>query len=98
MDKYRNEAQRRSRIESVSIPLIEALSRYRAANKSYPDALEKLIPTYIQELPSCNLQSSNAMAYNVVNSEEYFLNCDGGAFVVKQYRYSPKVKGWFVQP
>jgi Tfp pilus assembly protein PilE len=98
MSKYQKGAQTIRRIETVSIPLIEALDRYHAANRSYPDSLEKLVPTYIQELPTCNTQSSNPMAYFVEkDSGEYFLNCDAGVFADWQYRYSSKAKGWFNQ-
>lgn len=85
---------KRRHMETASIPLIEALDRYRVANKSYPDALEKLVPTYMQELPVCNPRSNNpGMAYNVdKESGEYYLNCGIGMFAKRQY--SSKTKDW----
>ncbi len=79
-------------METTSVPLIEALDRYRAQNKSYPDKLEKLVPAYMQELPGCNSQKKR-MAYTVdKDSGEYFLNCGLGMFNKRQY--SSKTKGW----
>ena len=91
---YLEGEQTRLHMETASIPLIEALDRYRAANKSYPDALEKLVPVYIQELPVCNPQSNkSAIAYNLgKDSGEYYLNCGIGMFAKRQY--SSKTKGW----
>jgi hypothetical protein len=86
--------ERRRHMESVAIPLIEALDRYRVATKSYPDNLQKLVPTYLQELPGCNPGSaSSGMAYNLdSNSGEYYLNCGIGMFAKRQY--SSKTKAW----
>ena len=91
---YLEGEQTRLHMETASIPLIEALDRYRAANKSYPDALEKLVPVYIQELPVCNPQSNKSgIAYNLgKDSGEYYLNCGIGMFAKRQY--SSKTKGW----
>jgi hypothetical protein len=91
---YRGSEQKRRHMETASIPLIEALDHYRAANISYPDALGKLVPTYIQELPACNPQSNESgMAYSVdKDSGEYYLNCGVGMFSKRQY--SSKAKGW----
>ena len=60
-------------METAAIPLIEALDRYHAVNKSYPENLEKLVPTYIRELPGCTPHSEKAMPYFVdKDSGEYF--------------------------
>lgn len=86
--------QKRRHVETASVPLIEALDRYRAANKSYPDALDRLVPIYMQQLPVCNPQSNKpGMAYNVdKDSGEYYLNCSVGMFAKRQY--SSKTRGW----
>jgi Tfp pilus assembly protein PilE len=86
--------ERRRHMETVAVPLIEALDRYRAAHKSYPDSLQKLVPAYLPELPGCNPRSaSSAMAYYVEpNSGEYSLNCGIGMFAKRQY--SSRTKGW----
>jgi hypothetical protein len=86
--------KKRRHMETVSIPLIEALDRYRADNKSYPDDLGKLVPTYMRELPVCNpLSSKPGMAYTVdKDSGEYYLNCGLGMFAKRQY--SSQTKGW----
>jgi hypothetical protein len=89
----RDGEQKRRHLETASIPLIESLDRYRASTKSYPDTLEKLVPTYLQELPSCNPQSGTPMAYSFEkDSGEYFLNCAAGMFAKR--RYSSKTKKW----
>ena len=81
-------------METVAVPLIEALDRYRNANQSYPDALSRLVPTYLPELPACNPQSANPrIAYNVDKvSGEYTLNCGIGMFAKRQY--SSKTRNW----
>jgi hypothetical protein len=84
----------RLHMETAAIPLIEALDRYRIANKSYPDKLANLVPTYLPELPACNPQSAKpGMAYNVDKaSGEYYLNCGIGMFAKRQY--SSKTRKW----
>jgi hypothetical protein len=84
----------RRHMETAAIPLIQALDRYRALNKSYPDSLEKLVPTYLPELPSCNPRSaSSRIAYNLDrDSGEYHLNCGVGMFAKRQY--ASKARKW----
>lgn len=86
--------ERRRHMETAAVPLIEAMERYRAANRSYPDHLQKLVPAYLPELPGCNPRSaSSGMAYYVEpNSGEYTLSCGIGMFTKRQY--SAKTKRW----
>jgi hypothetical protein len=86
--------EKRRHIETAAVPLIEALERYRAANKSYPDRLQSLVPAYLPELPGCNPRSaSSRMAYYVErNSADYTLNCGIGMFAKRQY--SSKTGRW----
>lgn len=86
--------EKRRHMETVAIPLIEALDRYRVTNKSYPDSLQKLVPTYLPELPGCNPRSANSgMAYNLdKDSGAYYLNCGIGMFAKRQY--SSRTKKW----
>jgi hypothetical protein len=86
--------ERRRHMETVAVPLIEALERYRAANKSYPDRLQSLVPAYLPELPGCNPRSASpGMAYYVEpKSGEYSLNCGIGMFAKRQY--SSGTRGW----
>jgi Tfp pilus assembly protein PilE len=91
---HREGEQTRRHMEAAAIPLIEALDRYRAANKSYPDTLQKLVPVYLPELPRCNPRStSSGIAYNLdKDSGEYYLNCGIGMFGKRQY--SSKGRKW----
>ena len=77
-----------------AVPLIEALDRYRAAHKSYPDRLQKLVPAYLPELPGCNPRSAGSgIAYTVDrDSGEYYLNCGIGMFAKRQY--SSRTRRW----
>ena len=86
--------ERRRHMETVAVPLIEALDRYRAAHNSYPDALQKLVPAYLPELPGCNPRSAGSkMAYYVdPRSGEYSLNCGIGMFAKRQY--SSQTRRW----
>lgn len=86
--------ERRRHMETVAVPLIEALDRYRAAHKSYPDSLQKLVPAYLPELPGCNPRSARSgIAYNVDrDSGEYHLNCGIGMFAKR--RYSSQARRW----
>jgi len=67
--------EKRRHMETVTVPLIEALDRYHETNMSYPDSLQKLIPMYMSELPSCKSQSpKSGMGYHIdKNSGEYYL-------------------------
>ena len=89
----RESARKARYMESVSGELIDALDRHRAANKSYPDTLEKLVPTYMQELPGCLPQAYKPIYYYVdKTSGEYFLIC--GVGLLAKRRYSSQTKAW----
>jgi len=94
VDMHLRGEKARRHMESAAIPLIEALDRYRIVNRSYPDKLAMLVPTYLPELPACNPKSANpGMAYNVDKfSGEYYLNCGIGMFTKRQY--SSKTRKW----
>ena len=86
--------EKRRHMETVAVPLIEALDRYRAAHKSHPDRLQKLVPAYLPELPGCNPRSAGSgIAYTVDrDSGEYYLNCGIGMFAKRQY--SSRTRRW----
>jgi hypothetical protein len=94
VDMHLKGEKARVHMESAAVPLIEALDRYRAANKSYPDKLANLVPTYLPDVPACNPQAANpGMAYYVDKvSGEYTLNCGIGMFTKRQY--SSRTRKW----
>ena len=80
----------RQHMETVTVPLIEALDRYREANESYPESLDELVPMYLPNAPSCSPKSADpsfGFGYSVdKDSGEYDLFCGIGMFRVRYYR------------
>ena len=83
-------------MKAAAIPVMEALDRYRAANGSYPDSLERMVPTYLPELPNCSPSPPRPrMAYVVSkDSGAYELHCYVSLFL--KQRYSSKTRSWEV--
>jgi len=86
---------KRRHMETVAVPLIEALDRYREANKSYPESLDELVPMYLPDIPSCNPKSSTqGLGYFIdKDSGEYDLTCYIGMMFLKR-QYSSKTREW----
>ena len=86
---------KRRHMETVAVPLIEALDRYREANKSYPESLDELVPMYLPDIPSCNPKSSTqGLGYFIdKDSGEYDLTCGIGMMFLKR-QYSSKTREW----
>ena len=91
LDRY-TEGERNVLItETRGMNLVQALSRHKAENGSYPDALDKLVPKFIPAIGKC--PGGEAIAY-ALNGAEYTLTCQKVVFAMKPYTYDSKTKSW----
>jgi type II secretory pathway pseudopilin PulG len=91
LDFYSDGEKNKTITESRGIQLAQALSRYRLENASYPDALDKLVPKYLQLMPKC--PSGDAFAYQFA-SGEYTLTCQNVGFKTKPYTFDSRSRLW----
>jgi hypothetical protein len=88
-------------MKHVAPEVMTALDKYRAANGAYPDSLDKLVPTYLDRLPTCSATSSRRMGYSAGSNPatgemepgEYQLYCP--SFLFTREGYSSKTKQWY---
>ena len=91
LDRY-TEGERNVLItETRGMNLVQALSRHKAENGSYPDALDKLIPKFVPAVGKC--PGGEPMNY-ALNGAEFTLGCPKVVFAMKPYTYDSKTKSW----
>ena len=80
------EGPKSSLVDTTFAPVIDALDKYKATNRRYPDKLDALLPAYLSALPSCPDSTKPGAAYFVdPKSGEYKLGCYTMLFTTRLY-------------
>jgi len=81
-------------MKNAAAPVIAALDKYRSVKGTYPDSLDKLVPEYISEVPSCRPGTPKPPIYYGLDkaSGEYTLICPRFAYMRQIYR--SKTRQW----
>lgn len=78
-------------VETRGLRIIQGLTRHKLDVGAYPDALNKLVPKYLESLPAC--PNGAAFAYQL-SGGEYSLSCDSVIYRTRPYGYDSKSKTW----
>lgn len=78
-------------MERASVPLIDALEKYRAQKGTPPASLQDLVPTYIATLPTCDSSGKRAIVY-YTEGGHYTLTCY--TYMFNKHSYDSANKSW----
>jgi hypothetical protein len=73
-------------------PVITALKTYRESNGSYPDSLNKLIPDYLQSVPSCPNHRIAFFTREEADTAQFSLTCV--TFGFNKHTYDSAARTW----
>jgi hypothetical protein len=91
LDFYGAGQQLASIAEGRGGALVDALARFKRETGNLPDALDKLVPKYLQVVPKC--PNGQPFAYQQAGAE-FGLVCQDIVFKSKPYRYDSKSRAW----
>lgn len=78
-------------VESRGLQMISALTKYRQETGSYPESLDKLVPTYALRVSKC--PNGESIRYAVAGGE-FRLSCEKVVFKQKPYGYESRSRIW----
>ena len=91
LDFYSDGEKNKAIAESRGMQVVQALSRHKLETNTYPDALDKLVPKFVDALPKC--PGSDAFAFKL-NGNDYTLSCQNIVFKTQPYTYDSRTRGW----
>ncbi len=91
LDFYSAGERNATTVESRGLRIIQGLTGYKLEAGSYPDALAKLQPKFLESVPVC--PNGAAFGYQLAGAE-FTLRCESVIFRTKPYGYDSRSKLW----